>query len=400
MVAEVVDRIKLCYQLPENLEIKVATTYQELTSALHLVHQSYLDRGYLSPTNSKMRLNLFHALPSTVTIIGKLDGRIIATTSIILDSFAGIPSEKVFSFSHLRQNFPVIAECSALAIDPSYRGASGIFLFPLLKFIYHYATRALGVDLLIANVNPKQERFYCEVLLFERTGGEVNSYAFAHGAPGTILTFNCQNAKARYHDKFHKLPEEKNLYNYFYLASFSQLQLPNFSQDFHLPRYLTPNMLAELFILKEKIINRLSIQDLLLLRLQYPQNYYDQCFFQTLLHRLDFSRREQRQSCFFPAFLNSMPGKIMNISASGCKFVLDKMEKEEQFTANSPWPLNLQVGEFDFQEWAVATWQQSGQLGLKIDNPSAQWRIFTAKLFNHYFLDEAAAVDGGWVATG
>ncbi len=64
---------------------------RELQHALRLVHDNYVDCGYMSPHPSGFRLSVYYAMPSTRTFISVVDDEVIATVSLFCDSPLALP---------------------------------------------------------------------------------------------------------------------------------------------------------------------------------------------------------------------------------------------------------------------------------------------------------------------
>lgn len=114
-----------------------------------------------------MRVTVYHALPSTSTIIAVWNGRVVGTVSVIRNNPLGLPLEAVFDVRPLKTNGKRIAEISALAVAKDFRAQRGIILFPLLKYLYEYCVHFFGVDHMMIAVNPRDSDFYDALLFFE-----------------------------------------------------------------------------------------------------------------------------------------------------------------------------------------------------------------------------------------
>ena len=389
MAANIYHRLNLNYNLPPDLEISLATTSDDLKAALHLVHQAYLAKGYTSDLQHQMRLTIFHAQPSTAVVVGKVNGKIVATGSLVVDAFGGIPSAKVQNLDFLRQNNLQIVEGSALAVDPSYRGANGALTLPLVKYLIFYAKNFHRADYLVATVNPKQERFYRDILLFDTLDSCVDSYAFVQGAPGTILGLDLRLMEERYKNYYGEQEAKSNLYQYMFATDFPQLKFPKHQGLGHLPRYLSPELLTELFISKEALIPKLSLDDLLMLRIQYSGPEYDSCFAQTFLNRAKFSSREERQTTSLPATYAGMPVQIKNISSEGCKIVFLPNAALSALPRGGDYPLAMEIADEKLQMTGKIIWQEHNVAGLKLlDPPLAHFLLLSTlargRISDHY----------------
>jgi len=227
-----------CDPLPsERLQLKIAETREELEACFRLLHEAYVASGFMKPHPSGMRVTIYHALPTTTTLCAKWDGEVVGTISLIRDdSVFGFPLQSIFDLSSVRAKGGKIAEVSALAVHRKFRGKSGgAILFPLMKFMYEYATTFFDTRHLVIAVNPNRIEMYESLLFFKRlTERVVERYDFANGAPAVGGWLDLKYAPAVFEQVYGEKPSRKNLYQYFVI-----LKLPNI----HLPprRYYTTN---------------------------------------------------------------------------------------------------------------------------------------------------------------
>ena len=75
-----------------------ATTIQELEQAFRLVHDVYLEAGFIHPQKNGIRMRHFECSPDTGTFVAKNPSHaIIGTMSVILDSDDfGLPCEHIY----------------------------------------------------------------------------------------------------------------------------------------------------------------------------------------------------------------------------------------------------------------------------------------------------------------
>ncbi len=103
------------------LILKIAETKEELEACFRLLHDAYVGSGFMKPHSSGMRINIYHALPTTTTLCAKFDGEVVGTLSLIRESVFGFPLQSVFNLQEVREKKGRIAEVSALAVHPKFR---------------------------------------------------------------------------------------------------------------------------------------------------------------------------------------------------------------------------------------------------------------------------------------
>jgi len=149
-----------------------------------VLHDAYVDSGFMKPDPSGMRVTIYHALPTTTTLCAKYDGQVVGTISLVRESALGVPLQRIFDLSGVREKEGHIAEVSALAVHRKFRKTGGSILFPLMKFMYEYCTTFFDTRHLVIAVNPSHIEMYESLLFFKRlTANMVENYDFVNGAP-------------------------------------------------------------------------------------------------------------------------------------------------------------------------------------------------------------------------
>jgi len=175
------------------LTLKIADTKEELEGCFAVLHDTYVESGFMKPDPSGMRLSVHYALPTTTTLCAIYEGQVAGTVSLIRESLLGMPLQEAFDLTELRSKGGCIVEISALAISRMFRKNSGSILLALMKFVYDYSMAHINTRHLVIAVNPRHIRRYESLLLFRRlTESVVESYDFANGAPAVGATLDLQ----------------------------------------------------------------------------------------------------------------------------------------------------------------------------------------------------------------
>jgi hypothetical protein len=114
-----------------------------------------------------------------------------------VDSPFGLPMDAAFSapLAPLRGRGRVVAEVGALAIAPQFRGTGTLHLLNRAMFAI---AESLGIDDLVAVVNPAAADVYRTLLCFDQVG-EVTRYpGLAQPRGGTALHLPLDQARERY----------------------------------------------------------------------------------------------------------------------------------------------------------------------------------------------------------
>lgn len=242
-----------CEPKPDpRLVLKIAETKEELEACFRLLHDAYVSSGFMKPHPSGIRINIYHALPTTTTLCAKFDGEVVGTLSLIRESVFGFPLQSVFDLQEVREKKGRIAEVSALAVHPKFRNTGGSILFPLMKFMYDYCTTFFDTRHLVIAVNPNRIEMYESLLFFERLKhSSVENYDFANGAPAIGASVDLHQSPAVFKRIYGGKPRRKNLYQYFMRSHLSNIVIPN-------RRYFTTNDPVMTPLLLDHFFNKLT----------------------------------------------------------------------------------------------------------------------------------------------
>jgi hypothetical protein len=273
------NRINLPTELPSNFTFEVARTKADLIAAFTILHDEYVRSGFMKPHKSGMRITPYHALPSTTTLVAKLDGEVIATVSVVRDSPFGFPLEKIFDTKPLRHYGARLAEVSALAIKKEHRQNSGQVLFPLLKFMANYCVSYFGVDYQVIAVNPDYIEFYESIFVFQRLADlPIDYYDYVNGAPAVGGYLDMRIAHKTWLAQYGNKPQEKNIFKYFYEMSFENMKFPDRKYFKVNDPIMTPSLLKYFFIEQSDVIQELSQRDKAILASVYRDERYQEMF--------------------------------------------------------------------------------------------------------------------------
>lgn len=265
-----------CDPLPDKrLVLKIAETQEELEACFKLLHDAYVGSDFMRPDPSGMRLNIYHALPTTTTLCAKFDGEVVGTISLIRESVFGFPLQAIFELHEIREEVGQIAEVSALAVHPKFRNTGGTILFPLMKFMYGYSTTFFDTRHLVIAVNPKHIEMYESLLGFKRlTENEVVNYDFVNGAPAVGASLDLYVAPGQLKKIYKNKPRRKNLYRYFVQTRLRNIVLPRRRYFTTNDPVMTPDLLDYFFNQRTQVFQNLSDREKGLLHLIYNLPQY------------------------------------------------------------------------------------------------------------------------------
>ena len=375
----------------DRLVLKIAETKEELEACFSVLHDAYVDSGFMKPDPSGMRVTIYHALPTTTTLCAKYDGEVVGTISLIRESALGFPLQQIFDLTSVRKKEGLIAEVSALAINRKFRKTGGTILFPLMKFMYEYCTTFFDTRHLVIAVNPSHIEMYESLLFFQRlTANVVENYDFVNGAPAIGATLDLKEAVNVMRENYASKPARRNLYAYF-----TEIKLPNI----HFPNrrffttndpVLTPALIDYFFNVRTSTFENLSERKKALLH-----TIYDLPEYRAVLPAPSDSpedsplRRHER-------FSVKCPGRITYTSADGKQGkisikVIEVSSDGFQALAHGVLPLNswceatIKLGHADVSRINAFILREKrsdarGLYGFRLAEPDINWRKFVSAL--------------------
>ncbi len=377
----------------EGLELSIATSKEDLSEAFRLLHENYVRSGFMKPHASGMRITKYHTLPSTTTIVAKLQGKVVGTVSLVRNGIFGSPVESIFDLSEYRKTGGRVAEVSSLSVSREYSGQHGKILFPLLNYLYQYSVRSFGVDYLAIAVNPTWWDFYEYILHFKRLKSEVvSNYSFVNGAPAVGGILDLRTAPDVYFRAYGHLPKNQNLHEFLGERLLPGARFPKRSFGEVSDPVMTPDLFRHFFIELSTVLEDLDNHERRALH-----NLYRSTKFRELIPTpLFYTNREilrpggARHDAEFPAKITLHNGveiscKIKNVSPQGVLIVAtrgfrhgEELTLDIHPTPSSPLKLMTRIA------WTT----KDGLSGLEISRPPGEWLDFVRR-FEESLLNPA-----------
>lgn len=222
------NKIRINSELANGFQFKIAQRKDEFEGACRLVHDQYVQKGYMERRKSGMRLSLFHAFPETTTFIGKKNNLLAYTLTLFQDSALGLPMDSIYKkeLDSLRAQGRKIAEVGALAAHTDIQNEDQTVLMHGNKIMHTYSRDYLGVDDLVIAINPKHQWLYEHVLLFEKIG-DLTHYDYVKKAPAVAYRLNLRSAEANYRAAYEGNTPEKNLHDFFFKKQSPCIEFPD-----------------------------------------------------------------------------------------------------------------------------------------------------------------------------
>lgn len=202
--------------------IHLACSHDELANCYRLVYKAYLRCGYTALNPREMRINLWNLLPGTYTLIAKKGGHLAGTLSCVMDSAAGLPTDRFSSdqMQKLRTSNQRLCELSGLAVNQKHADMTTIPT--LFRYAFMLTRRYLKATDLIITVHPRHAAFYKNVLLFEELTKQ-QQYTHVNGAPGVLLRLDLKTMRERFFEKYSRRPAGRDLHALCFVKDQDQL---------------------------------------------------------------------------------------------------------------------------------------------------------------------------------
>lgn len=363
---------------PAGLVFELARTQEELESAFKLLHDAYVEQGFIETQDSGMRLIVQHALPTTSILVAKIDGRVIGTISVMRNTPLGLPMEKAFNISSLKLQGKRVAELSCLAIHPSFRRKMGAdVFFPLTLYAAIYAKKHFGTDYLVFNLYPHHADFYNAIFGSTHLQNNKKETIDYLGAPATGIKLDLNTVEAFALKKYSGLGPCKDLHAYTFVTSHSYFKFPDSKNGVINYPVMTPKLLQYFFIEKTKIFNNLSLLETQVLSKYYPGERYAKNFLSTQV--LEFKKRIEPRwdirldgECVLPNNKSKIKLVLIDISQNGFRAHFSSQICENHV-------LSIEVNVFENQVakiQAIVAWNfTDGVYGLRILESDELWNM-------------------------
>jgi len=256
----------------KTVTIKRAFNVEDLHAAYRLVYDCFVEKGYIFPNPSRLRMRPFEALPETATFVAKADNNVVGVTSIVVDSPGlGLPSEKPYpqEVESLRHMAHKLCEITNLAIAPEYRRTN--ILTELIRcYIAHFL--AIDCDYAIASISPGHRAFY-ELLGFQAIGART-SYSQDFDDPVILVKLSLDALMERFEQV--QIGEENDwaVLKYYYMDSSPfHSQMAQWIDDAH-KSFTDPVFLRQLFVEHSNLLRDCSSGELEVIRQYWGEDLF------------------------------------------------------------------------------------------------------------------------------
>ena len=371
-------KIKLGNGAPPNIIFKLADTKDELEQAFRVLHDAYVDQGYMSPHASGLRVTKYHALPTTAVLIAKdtTNGLVVGTVSIVRDTPLGLPLDSAFPLLHIKKEYNHLAEVSSLAIRKDYRKKPSDLLWPLLRFFYLYLRNVMKVDAYVIGVNPLWHDLYTGILGFTQLKGfQSENYSFANNAPVSAYFVNVAEQELIFYKFYAHLPIYANFYHYCIHLKLSSTQY-RFPKNKYISvqnTIMNEDFFNYFFKEKTDALQLMSEDEKNMIQVYYPNKSFSKLIHGNKAHLVDL-RRANRFITRFKALIKLGPTFEKNIEATVLDFSATGLRVSTESELPNKIELCILVGDYESANLHAKVCRHEAQYyGLEILSSDQAW---------------------------
>lgn len=170
--------------MSEPLTVLLTDRIRDLDPALSLIHDGFVEAGYMAPTASGRRVIPHYLAADTAFAIARLGDEAVAACCITVDGPHGLPSEAEMpdEIAEARQ-MGLLFEVGSLVVARAHRNLSRRALMMMLMAHLRLQTYSGPATAAVCSVAPEQARFYQSALGMHVVGKE----RMLLGAPAVLL---------------------------------------------------------------------------------------------------------------------------------------------------------------------------------------------------------------------
>jgi hypothetical protein len=250
--------------------IQRASTLDELRQAYRLVHDEYVETGYIRPQPSGLRVRIFEALADMATFVAKVGDRVVGVLSLMGDSSGlHLPCESVFrtEVQSLRAAGASPSELTNQAVVKEFRKSA--VATELMRCAMAHGL-AQGYDEGVAVVSPGHVP--CYQLMGFREIGPVRNYSSEIHDPVGALSINTRQFREPWRESS---AIDEFIWN-FMVKENPFIHRVKTWDVMARRRFLQKDLLSQLFVEEANLLERCSRAQYAMLRRQWGRRLFDE----------------------------------------------------------------------------------------------------------------------------
>ena len=170
----------------DEIDVTASDRVEDIDEALMVVHEGFVEAGYLAPKPSGRRMHAAYLNPGTIFFVARMDGETVGTCALIADGPFGLPSDRAFAEENdaLRATAgETIYEAGSLAVRSEHRRSTRRIVMRLFAAMTRVALHEFPDAPVPLAVTPENRRFYAAMAGALELAGPRPLY----GAPAVLL---------------------------------------------------------------------------------------------------------------------------------------------------------------------------------------------------------------------
>lgn len=169
-----------------DIEITISDRPEDVDEALRVVHDGFVEAGFMTPRPSGRRMHLSYLNPGTTFFVARMDGTPVGASALVADGPFGLPSDRAFAEENdaLRNaGAGVVHESGSLSVLRTHRRHTRRILTRLIAAMSRVVHDDYPTAPIPIAVAPENLRFYQALVDAELVGESRLLY----GAPAILM---------------------------------------------------------------------------------------------------------------------------------------------------------------------------------------------------------------------
>lgn len=173
-------------QVTGEIEVVVSDRVEDMDEALSVIHDGFVEAGYMAPQPSGRRMHPSYLNPGTMFLVARIEGAPVGASVFIADGPFGLPSDRAFAEENaaLRARSDLgLREAGSLVVLSAHRRSTRRIVMRLFAGLTRMAIQDFPAAPVPMVVAPENERFYGSLLGSPKIGAE----RLLFGAPAILM---------------------------------------------------------------------------------------------------------------------------------------------------------------------------------------------------------------------
>ncbi|WP_419656174.1 hypothetical protein Dvar_52740 [Desulfosarcina variabilis str. Montpellier] len=184
----------------EEIRVRPVRTSQEMKEVYRIVHDAYLEKGYIKeqPHGKLIHYPHLDGIPETTVLVALDNCKVIGTNSVTFDGLYGMHVDEDFreECNQIRLENRMLAASWRIATRKSCRNVRKVVMKLIQKTVDHALMN--GVETMLFTFNPRHERIYKRLLNMTTIARDDESVAGLSNAPAVLMRVDKENLPDRW----------------------------------------------------------------------------------------------------------------------------------------------------------------------------------------------------------